>query len=74
LGKTLICISDCPIHMTVNKKGGIKISRRKAISSAAAAGAVVGVGIVAGLGGYFAGTSTGGRVETITQKETVTVG
>jgi branched-chain amino acid transport system substrate-binding protein len=52
----------------------LRITRRKAISNALAAGAVVGVGLVAGLGGYFAGASTGGRVETITQKETVTVG
>ena len=51
-----------------------KITRRRAISSAVAAGAVVGVGILAGVGGYFAGASTGGRVETIIQKETVTVG
>ncbi|GBC69856.1 Leucine-, isoleucine-, valine-, threonine-, and alanine-binding protein [archaeon HR01] len=51
-----------------------RITRRKAISSAVAAGAVVGVGIVAGLGGYFAGAASGGRAETITQKETVTVG
>jgi branched-chain amino acid transport system substrate-binding protein len=57
-----------------NQENTVKITRRRAISSAVAAGAVVGVGIVAGLGGYFAGASTGGRVETITQKETVTVG
>ena len=60
--------------MSVDKKEDIRISRRKAISSAAAAGAIVGVGVVAGLGGYLAGTSTGGRVETVTQRETVTVG
>ncbi|MEM4416515.1 MAG: ABC transporter substrate-binding protein, partial [Nitrososphaerota archaeon] len=59
--------------MPYDKSPG-KISRRKAISSAAAAGAIVGVGIVAGLGGYLAGTSTGGRVETITKRDTVTVG
>ncbi len=59
--------------MSVDKKEDIRISRRKAISSAAAAGAIVGVGVVAGLGGYLAGTSTGGRVETVTQRETVTV-
>ncbi|MEM1946309.1 MAG: ABC transporter substrate-binding protein [Candidatus Caldarchaeum sp.] len=54
--------------------GGRKISRRKAISSTVAAGAIVGVGVVAGLGGYFAGSSSGGRVQTITQREMVTVG
>ncbi|MEM4314776.1 MAG: ABC transporter substrate-binding protein [Nitrososphaerota archaeon] len=60
--------------MSEDKKPEVKISRRKAISSAAAAGAVVGVGIVAGLGGYLAGTSAGGGVQTVTQKGTVTVG
>ncbi|MEM1945241.1 MAG: ABC transporter substrate-binding protein [Nitrososphaerota archaeon] len=60
--------------MTNDKGAEIKISRRKAISSAAAAGAVVGVGIVAGLGGYLAGTSMDGGVQTVTQRETVTVG
>ncbi|GBC69731.1 Leu/Ile/Val-binding protein [archaeon HR01] len=62
--------------MPYDKSPG-KISRRKAISSAAAAGAIVGVGIVAGLGGYLAGASTGGRVETATvtnvQTQTQTV-
>jgi hypothetical protein len=47
-----------------------KISRRKAISRAAATGAIVAVGAVAGLGGYFAGTTSGGRV--VTQRETIT--
>lgn len=57
------------------KNGGKKYTRRQALSSAAAAGAVVGVGIVAGLGGYFAGQSAAaGNVQTVTQKETVTVG
>jgi branched-chain amino acid transport system substrate-binding protein len=49
-----------------------KITRRRALSTAAAAGAVVGVGLVAGVGGYLAGSSAG--VQTVTQKETVTVG
>ncbi|GBC68468.1 Leucine-, isoleucine-, valine-, threonine-, and alanine-binding protein [archaeon HR01] len=51
-----------------------RYTRRQAISNVAAAGAIVGVGVVAGLGGYFAGGMGGGRVETITQRETVTVG
>jgi hypothetical protein len=49
-----------------------KITRRRALSTAAAAGAVVGVGLVAGVGGYLAGSSAGGQ--TVTQRETVTVG
>ena len=47
-----------------------KINRRKAISKAAAAGAIVAVGAIAGLGGYFAGTASGGSV--VTQRETIT--
>ena len=48
-----------------------RISRRKAVSTAVAAGAVVGVGIIAGVGGYLAGSATGGvRTET----KTVTAG
>ncbi|MCS6785144.1 MAG: hypothetical protein NZ581_08140, partial [Candidatus Caldarchaeum sp.] len=52
------------------------ISRRKAISNALAIGAVVGVGVVSGLGGYLMGSSSGsGRVETVTVGgRTVTVG
>ncbi|MEM4335235.1 MAG: hypothetical protein QXH04_05445, partial [Candidatus Caldarchaeum sp.] len=50
-----------------------KVSRRKAISTAAAAGAVVGVGVVAGLGGYLAGSGAAGP-QTVTRRETVTVG
>ncbi|MEM1944676.1 MAG: amino acid ABC transporter substrate-binding protein [Nitrososphaerota archaeon] len=60
--------------MKMEKENGRKYTRRQALSSAAAAGAVVGVGIVAGLGGYFAGQAAGGGVQTVTQKETVTVG
>jgi simple sugar transport system substrate-binding protein len=48
-----------------------RVSRRKAVSTAVAAGAVVGVGIIAGVGGYLAGSATGGvRTET----KTVTAG
>jgi ABC-type glycerol-3-phosphate transport system substrate-binding protein len=50
-----------------------KISRRRAVSTAVAAGAVVGVGILAGVGGYLAGSATGG-VRTVTDTKTVTVG
>jgi len=46
------------------------LTRRKAISKMAA-GAVVGVGVVAGIGGYFAGISTRG-VQTLTETKTVT--
>ncbi len=60
--------------MTEEKNIVRKYTRRQAISTAAAAGAVVGVGVVAGLGGFFAGSSAGGAVQTITQRETVTVG
>jgi len=49
-----------------------KFTRRRALSTAAAAGAVVGVGLVAGVGGYLAGSSVGGH--TVTHRETVTAG
>jgi len=51
-----------------------RYTRRQALSNVVAVGAMVGVGVVAGLGGYFAGSMGGGRVETITQRQTVTVG
>jgi glycerol transport system substrate-binding protein len=64
-----------------------KYSRRAAISKGAAAGAIVGVGIVAGLVGYYAGslgapaavtktqtvTVTGTAAQTVTKTQTVTV-
>ncbi|MEM0384715.1 MAG: ABC transporter substrate-binding protein [Candidatus Caldarchaeum sp.] len=59
--------------MTREETSRTKISRRKAISTAAAAGAVVGVGVVAGLGGYLAGSGAAGA-QTVIQRETVTVG
>ncbi|MEM2115270.1 MAG: ABC transporter substrate-binding protein, partial [Candidatus Caldarchaeum sp.] len=43
------------------------ITRRQAITNTLAAGAIVGVGIVAGVGGYFLGSSSGTRVETVTR-------
>ncbi|MEM2484913.1 MAG: amino acid ABC transporter substrate-binding protein [Candidatus Caldarchaeum sp.] len=60
--------------MNAEKNEPRKYTRRQAISNTLAAGAVIGVGVVAGVGGYFAGTSSGGRVETVTKRETVTVG
>jgi basic membrane protein A len=55
------------------------MSRRRALSTAAAAGAIAGVGVVAGVGGYFVGGS-GGRVTvpgpatTLTNTVTVSTG
>ncbi len=51
-----------------------KITRREALSTAAAAGAIVGVAVVAGAGGFLAGSSGGGKVttETLTQTATAT--
>jgi branched-chain amino acid transport system substrate-binding protein len=74
LREKLISLQTPVDGMTGRKEEERRYTRRQAISTAAAAGAVVGVGIVAGLGGYFAGRSTGGGVQTVTQKETVTVG
>lgn len=49
-----------------------KISRRKALSTAGkVAVGVVGAGIVAGVGGYFAGASTAGGVKTVTETRTL---
>lgn len=78
----LISVSSAVLSMNYIKKKNKEeptnpnISRRKAISNALAIGAVVGVGVVSGLGGYFMGSSSGsGRVETVTVGgRTVTVG
>jgi branched-chain amino acid transport system substrate-binding protein len=44
-----------------------KITRRRALSTAAALGAMVGVGLVTGIGGYLVGSSTGRQTVTVTQ-------
>lgn len=48
------------------------ISRRRALSNAIAAGAIVGVGVVAGTGGYLAGSSRGVATTTAVRERTVT--
>lgn len=49
-----------------------KVTRREALSTAAVAGAVVGVAVVAGAGGYLAGSSGGGTAVTTTLTQTAT--
>ncbi|MEM4494624.1 MAG: ABC transporter substrate-binding protein [Candidatus Caldarchaeum sp.] len=49
-----------------------KISRRKAVSTAAAVGAVVGVGVVAGAAGFFVGSSAPREQRTVTLTNQVT--
>ena len=58
-----------------DKQSGLlkrRITRREALSTAAAAGAIVGVAVVAGAGGYFAAPRGGGAATTMTETATAT--
>ncbi|GBC71892.1 hypothetical protein HRbin02_01681 [Candidatus Calditenuaceae archaeon HR02] len=44
-----------------------KVTRRQAISRVSAVGAIIGAGVIGGIGGYLAGTTTGGQIRTVTE-------
>ncbi|MEM1973039.1 MAG: substrate-binding domain-containing protein [Nitrososphaerota archaeon] len=44
-----------------------RVTRRQAISRVSAVGAIIGAGVIGGIGGYLTGATTGGQIRTVTE-------